>query len=301
MSLLVMTILLFLVLLQLRKRNKCECKVAVPEPFVIATVKSSLEPPSPPQLSAVLLFRLFQKDELNFTSEDLYHWLDYMRYAGVEHFYLYDNCQSSEECLTDLTKYPDITYTLWQIADYEQAQTPAYNHHLQTHHPQAMYEILLDMDEYPFMPSNLERNFLRNYALQRQAKQVLFRSIFFGGPPANNTSDDWRVLRYTRRRARAETEGRTKPLYQPKEVNYRDGVHNLHEVMLWKEQVVDLSDFRYSPYDVIMGHHKMEDEHILRINHYWCERLVDGDLVEDDSIGELIQRVMHWKQQGLSQ
>jgi hypothetical protein len=29
-------------------------------------------------------------------------WLDYMRYAGVEHFYLYDNCQHEDECVSEL-------------------------------------------------------------------------------------------------------------------------------------------------------------------------------------------------------
>lgn len=188
---------------------------------------------------------------------------------------------------------------------------PAYNHHLRTHFPQASYEIILDMDEYPFMPnSDMQPNFLKNYDLQKQSAQVLLRTVFFGGegsPEGDSSTGDWRVLRYLYRRQRAERDGRTKPLYQPPQVNYKDGTHNLHEMLLLPNNNNNAArstteKFKYSPYDYIMGHDKMEDESILRLNHYWCERLVPGgddgtyeELVYDDSMKDMIRKVEEWK------
>mmetsp|Transcript_317 Transcript_317/g.447 ORF Transcript_317/g.447 Transcript_317/m.447 type:complete len:300 (+) Transcript_317:121-1020(+) len=247
--------------------------------------------PDLPQLSAVLLFRLFHGDSLRFTVNDLHHWLDYMRFAGIDHFYLYDNCHSDEECIPDLGRLPDATYIKWQIKDYKEAQTPAYNHHLQAHHPQASYEIILDMDEYPFIPSNTKTNFLKHYALQNGKRQVLLRTVFFGGPPSS--SERWRVLRYFLRRPKAEEEGRTKPLYQPPEVNFRDGIHNLHQMLLYPtNEIIDEEPFKYSPYDIMMGYDKTEDESILRLNHYWCERLQNDSMLQyDNSISAIVEQI----------
>lgn len=260
-------------------------------------VRPKFMPNAPPQLSAVLFFRIFDDDSLHFTVDDLHHWLEYMRFAGVDHFYLYDNCHTDKECVTDLGRLPDSTYIKWQILDYDKAQTPAYNHHLRTHYPQASYEIVLDMDEYPFMPSNTKRNFLKDYALRKGRRQVLLRTVFFGGQPLpSESSDQWRILRYILRMPIAEADGRTKPLYQPPEVNYRDGIHNLHQMLLYpKDELTDEEPFQYSPYDRIMGYDISEDEHILRLNHYWCERLQNHSVLQhDDSISAVVEQIRHF-------
>ena len=52
-------------------------------------------------------------------------------------------------------------------------------------------------------------------------------------------------------------------------------------------------DLRYSEYDKQMGYDKAEDESVLRLNHYWCERLGDKreTLVKDDSIREIMMKL----------
>jgi hypothetical protein len=107
--------------------------------------------------------------------------------------------------------------------------------------------------------------------------QILLRTLFFGGTP--HTTRDWRVERYAHRRVQAERDGRTKPIYQPHRVDY-NGIHNLHEMLLMakdteeeSEVQVEVDPFKYSNYDRIMGYDKTEDPNILRLNHYWCERL----------------------------
>lgn len=49
-----------------------------------------------------------------------------------------------------------------------------------------------------------------------------------------------------------------------------------------------------------MGYDKMEDESVLRLNHYWCERLSatadeDAPLVYDDGMADVIRKVEEWK------
>lgn len=303
MSLLIMILLVALLIYQLitkTKRNDCP-KVTRTNTPSVPLISSFSPPPVTLTLTAVVLVRFFEKDNLRFTQEhDLTQWLDYMRYAGVQHFYVYDNCHADIECLeATILDNDDITYIRWSVLKYTEAQTPAYNHHLQTHFPQAKYEVLLDIDEYPFMPNNnsMNPNFLRDYAMTRQSPQVLMRSMFFGGEATSG--NDWRALRYTKRRPQAEPEGRTKPLYQPSHVNYH-GPTNLHEMLLWHNNDALLqAPFKYSPYDLIMGHDKMEDAQVLRLNHYWCERLSESDeeeqLVYDDSMVQVIARVNEWK------
>jgi Glycosyltransferase family 92 len=292
-------LLIFQLVNELRKRPKCVYQSPPrlpPTPDIIGELPVGH---SSPDLSAVLLFRLFEDDALNVSRKDLFDWLDYMRYAGVEHFYLYDNCQDQRECISELAMVDDVTYIRWSIADYSGAQVPAYNHHLKSHFPQARYEILLDMDEYPFMLANTERNFLRDFVRNMQSPQILLRTWFFGGTPRG--ANDWRVLRYTTRRVAAERDGRTKPIYQPNRVDYH-GTQNLHEMLL-KNDVdleVQVDPFKYSNYDRIMGYDKTEDPNILRLNHYWCERLPDGEtLVEDTTMSVLIKKVKEWKQRQL--
>ena len=332
-----------------------------------------------PSLSVVILFRLFEGDSLGFDASDLRVWMDYMRFAGVDHFFMYDNCQRESECQSSwLSNQPDVTYTPWSIPDYKTAQVPAYNHHLQNHFPQHDFEVVLDMDEFPFMPSQQDdsqsqmrnttevnsdsnnrssgsstgqknkerhrssatlfaaqatagfrnqRGFLKKYAAWRDQDQVLMRTVFFGGPshPASSSSslmfpsvsatNQTRVLRYVHRRAEAERDSRTKPLYKPHRVDSRAST-NLHEMRIeyqpptlargsgmnknayaldghTKSKADIKDDLRYSEYDKQMGYDKAEDESVLRLNHYWCERLGDKreTLVKDDSIREIMMKL----------
>ena len=309
-----------------------------PHPFHNHPLSGS-SPFSLSSLSAVIMFRLFDEDTLGFALEDLRNWMDYMSYAGVQHFYVYDNCVKPTECQSSaassfLVASPRVTYTQWSIEDYQQAQVPAYNHHLQTHFPQHDFEVLLDMDEYPFMPPNnpdtsiiatattnnnnddddaavaairSQPNFLRNYAIAKNQDQILMRTVFFGktpttrAPPKDNNHNNgrvWRVERYTHRRPKAEHDSRTKPLYKPHRVEYRSPT-NLHEMTLrYQRPSNEQEDFQYSSYDKQMGYDMAEDESILRLNHYWCERLLDdpNTLVQDTSIQRIVQRIKSWQQ-----
>lgn len=263
------------------------------------------------RLSAVVLFRLFSKDALHFNRNDLDQWMTYMSYAGVDHFYLYDNCLAESECQRDVAKRPDVTYVQWSHTDYMTSQTPAYNHHLQAHYPQANFEILIDIDEFPFKPNDTDQGFLQRHVLHRNKSQLLLRTIFFGGPAtttANNSSETsnskelWRVNRYIHRRSVAEKESRTKPIYQPSQVDSR-GSTNLHEMKMRYTQELSLAndlpidDPQVSPYDKYMGFDMAEDPNVLRLNHYWCERMAPQPTdVFDDSMHDLTHKIKQWSE-----
>ena len=118
------------------------------------------------------------------------------------------------------------------------------------------------------------------------------RTVFFGGKSGTNNGAA-RVLRYVHRRDKAEHGSRTKPLYKPHRVDARSTT-NLHEMRIkYQQQDPVRNDPRYSEYNRQMGYDLAEDESILRLNHYWCERLKNGQngLVEDDSIREVMARL----------
>ena len=53
-----------------------------------------------------------------------------MRYAGVEHFYVYDNCRFEYECQKIwLQADSRVTYRRHNILQYQEAQISAYIHH----------------------------------------------------------------------------------------------------------------------------------------------------------------------------
>ena len=260
-------------------------------------------------LTAVLVVRLFSGDTLHFDRIDLDQWLTYMSYAGVNHFYVYDNCLREVECQRDLALRPDITYIQWSHSDYMTSQTPAYNHHLQAHFPHSAFETIMDIDEFPFMPLDPMPGFLQRHVVRRNDSQFLVRTLFFGGAP-NKASSPWRVNRYTHRRIQAERESRTKPIYKPDSVDYR-GSTNLHEMRMkytissQRKQSSDVAiaiaaeithsdDPTVSQYDKYMGYDMAEDPTVLRLNHYWCERFSERPPVEDISIQAITTRIDQW-------
>ena len=233
---------------------------------------------SPPhELSAVVMFRVnFDRDLLNFTHEEIDQWMTYMQYAGVQHFYFYDNCYEEKECVEDrYINDPRVTYTRRPGTEYHKTQNPAYEHHFQNH-PKSEYEFLADIDEYPFMPNDLEKDFLLRFARNMTTGQVLIRSWFFGG--ARESDHPWRAMRYFHKDSEPHgMNSRTKSIYVPKKLE-RISLH-------W--QIVKGESNRYHV-----------DPSIMRLNHYWCERVDQGKFqVLDKTMAPLIKKVATFAQE----
>lgn len=135
--------------------------------------------------------------------KELIEWLEWMRYAGVQRFYLYD-CywpeRPEEKLLTMdiIRQYIEkgyVDYTDWSKQGKpwtgSGTQIGAYNNALQRHGRQAsVWRSHLDTDEYPFVPGDTEPGFLVRY-LQRQPEDVgiiMLQNHVYGGNstgPAN--------------------------------------------------------------------------------------------------------------------
>ena len=224
-------------------------------------------------LTAVAMFRVnFTSDLLKFTLAEIDQWMTYLEYAGVQHFYLYDNCQHDYECVADRYRNDSrVTYVHWPEPQYTKAQNPAYEHH-RINHAKAKFELQLDIDEYPFMPNDSDPNFLRRYAFSMQADQTLIPSWFFGGPAETNHT--WRAMRYFHKQPNIFKNGRHKPLYAPEKVS---------KVVVHQAQGPSLVT-------------QMADPNTLYLKHYWCERIEQPE-VYDDTIVPLMEKVIKWNEE----
>lgn len=238
-------------------------------------------------LTAVAMFRVnFTNDLLNFTHSEIDQWMTYLEYAGVQHFYLYDNCQHEYECVGHHYQNDSrVTYIYWPVSQYFKAQNPAYEHHRIHHANEAKYEIQIDIDEYPFMPNDHAPNFLRRYAfrsLQQQQQQgvdqMLLRTWFFGGP-APETNHTWRAMRYLHKQQSPIKNGREKPLY----------------AIGGNKKITSMAVHRANGRNLIT---QTADPNTIYLKHYWCERLGSAESkVHDDTIVPLIYNVIQWDEQ----
>eukprot|EP00567_Pseudictyota_dubia_P009366 CAMPEP_0197440002 /NCGR_PEP_ID=MMETSP1175-20131217/6610_1 /TAXON_ID=1003142 /ORGANISM="Triceratium dubium, Strain CCMP147" /LENGTH=339 /DNA_ID=CAMNT_0042970025 /DNA_START=275 /DNA_END=1291 /DNA_ORIENTATION=- len=245
------------------------------------------------ELSAVVMFRVnFTSDLLKFSRSELEQWMAYMSYAGVEHFYAYDNCRGEDECQGWLAQLaaedPDyVTYVRWPVNVVGRHKVNAYKKHFQRPGRKARFEIICDIDEYPFMPHDTNKGFLVRFAQSMEEDQTLIQSMFFGGKPDINHT--WRSLRYLHREEKVyQNGGRTKYIYRtnmvdPKKQHHVWGIHWLTMLPESKTQV-NATD-RFHPSVVKLK----ADPKVIRLNHYWCERMdQDSAKVFDNSIQKVV-------------
>ena len=252
------------------------------------------------ELSAVVMFRVdFKNDLLKFSRDEVKQWMSYMSYAGVQHFYIYDNCRLDYECQIWLQVDPRVTYRRHHVLQYQEAQISAYIHHFNNNQKRekkksSQYEIILDIDEYPFMPKDTKEGFLLRFArhaLQNE-DQTLLQTIFFVGK--NETTHPYRVMRYYHREQNVINVGRTKPLYKPNMVDpdrrNQDKTWMIHWLTMLNTSKTYVK--KNDPKDDSVTRIKA-DPSIIRLNHYWCERgKYSHEHVFDDSIKNIIEKIL---------
>lgn len=221
--------------------------------------QNSLDERAPHSLVAVVVFRFFSDDLLKYNRKDLYEWVTYLKYAGVEHVYMYDNCQVETECQY-LQNTSDWTYTLHSDVYMTSSTTPggqisAYRHFLRTFSIRHTHALFADLDEYPFSVVDNRRNFLQRYVERKAYSQVLLTCRFFSGPAENGLS---RPLRYTHTTNHYERR-RTKPIVRLNGVQ----VHNVHKFSTKGSTMIAPAGEMY-------------------MRHYWGERAPPGP-VQDTS------------------
>ncbi len=102
-----------------------------------------------------------------FRNEALYlkEWIDFHIYAGVDHFFLYDNGSEDNfmEILDNYIKSGKITLYPWPMAYSRSTQLFAYAHSVMTHRARSEWMLFIDIDEFIF-PSTARdlKEFVRN-------------------------------------------------------------------------------------------------------------------------------------------
>lgn len=139
------------------------------------------------------MFRTFDADLEQYTLRDVEEWMAVMRFGGVQHFYVYDQCHSEAECQPALNKSKsDITYRRWpppsefdfahpvhhwETDDYSHAQYTAYLHAADTYRGCSEWQIVLDIDEYPYSRTDHKPGYISRVIKRFAGKPGRFSSL----------------------------------------------------------------------------------------------------------------------------
>ena len=209
-------------------------------------------------LTVVLLVRIYEKDKAKLTTKELKMWLQYLRYAGVEHVYIYDAwVYQNESQLEELKPYQEdgyITYIDWHTHNpYTIAgtQVAAYQHCIDHYSTETEWQAAIDIDEYPFSPVDTSPGFLYRYLkhyskFHQMVSELTMQNFLFLGKP----HDKELMIERLPRRTHNPSNPLVKPIYKPKNVRAQVHHNNLRN-----------------------GRSQDAPTKELRMNHYWGARL----------------------------
>ena len=221
---------------------------------------ASMAPRSPYFLSAVLLVRIYAADKAKLTSKELKMWLQYLRYAGIEHVYVYDawveKSESQQSILKAFESDGYITYVDWHTHNpytISGTQVAAYQHCIDHYKHESQWQAAIDIDEYPFSPKDTNPGFLYRYledfsTYHREVSEISMQNFLFLGKPLEKELMIERLFR----RTPEPSNPLVKPIYKPKNVHA-----SVHHNSLRR------------------GTSLKAPEGELRMNHYWGARLQD--------------------------
>ena len=220
--------------------------------------------PKPPYfLTAVLLMRIYVKDRAKLTTKELKMWLQYLRYAGVEHVYVYDAWVHENESQSENLKlFKDdgyITYIDWHTHNpytVMKTQVPAYQNCIDNYKDETEWQTAIDMDEYPFSPNDTNPGFMNRIVkhfsqIHPEVSEFSMQNYLFLGKPLEKELMIERLMRRTHKPANPMV----KPIYIPKNLRAASVHHNI----------------------LLKGRSKNFPVGDLRMNHYWGARLKKWD------------------------
>ena len=219
--------------------------------------------PPPYFLTAVLLVRIYSWDLAQLTTRELVQWIQYLRYAGVEHIYVYDayvhKNESQQQALSSLVSKGFVTYVDWHKHAYpytiKGTQVTAYQDCIDRWGNDTLWQMATDMDEYPFSSvdtkPNFMQHFVRNFSkMNPRVNEIHMANYLFLGTPLNDSDHPLLIDRFWRRTPNPGNP-LMKPIYKPASVKTAD-VHR---------NIIPRGTSMYAPH------------HLLRMNHYWGARL----------------------------
>lgn len=229
---------------------------------------------SPPYyLTAVLLVRIYEKDKAKLTTKEMKMWLQYLRYIGVEHVYVYDawvyQNESQLEKLEAFAQDGYITYVDWHTHNpytIMGTQVAAYQHCIDNYSHENQWQAAIDIDEYPFSSIDTSPGFMYRYVKEidqarPEISEITIQNYLFLGKPLDRELMIERVLRRTPQ----PSNNLVKPIYRPSKVRAQ-----VHHNMLKS------------------GHNMNAPSADLRMNHYWGARLQNWG----DDTPEILQKTI---------
>ena len=210
-------------------------------------------------LTAVFIVRIYKNDKSELTTAEVKQWLEYLRYAGVEHVYLYDTWylpgESQEEALDIFIKEKYLTYVDWHKYNpyiREKTQLPAYQHCINKYGKESTWQAAIDIDEYPFSPSDTEPGFLYRFVKRfseqhREVSEITMKNYLFLGEKGKEELLMERLWRHTH----GPSNPLVKPIYKPPAIRSAQIHHN----------------------SLRSGCTKDAPSSDMRMNHYWGARL----------------------------
>lgn len=228
--------------------------------------------PKPPYfLTAVLLVRIYKADKAKLTTKEMKEWLQYLRYAGVEHVYVYDAWVYEQESQLSLLKAFEedgyITYVDWHTHNpytISGTQVAAYQNCINMYSHESVWQAAIDIDEYPFSPMDTAPGFLYRYVkdfsdYHPQVSEITMQNYLYLGKPLEKELMIERLFRRTHQPANPLV----KPIYKPSHVHAQ-----VHHNGLRRGRSMNAPSLE------------------LRMNHYWGARLQNWG--EDTS--EILER-----------
>ena len=214
-------------------------------------------------LTAVLLVRIYAKDLPQLTSREMLQWLMYLRYAGVEHVYVYDAYifanESQRDALAPLIDEEYVTYIGWHHRAFpysiDGTQVAAYQDCIDRYGKNFKWQTAIDIDEYPFSVKDKKPGFMKRFisAFSERYKtvsEISMNNYLFLGKPLDDKSRPLLIDRIWRRTP-SPGNNLVKPIYQPLKIMAASVHHNVlrHGMCL------------------------VAGDNELRMNHYWGARL----------------------------
>ena len=218
-------------------------------------------------LTAVLLVRIYDTDKAKLTSEEMLQWLMYLRYAGVEHVYIYDAYVFTNESQRNVLRFfideDYVTYIDWHNRAFPYSikgtQISAYQDCIEKWGKSSTWQTAIDIDEYPFSPNDPKPGFLRRFLSSysdskyrnQRVSQISMQNFLFLGKPLDKKFHPLLIDRILRRTPGVSNH-LVKSIYRPGEVSNAD----VHRHFLLNGKISVDADVK-----------------VLRMNHYWGARL----------------------------
>ena len=211
-------------------------------------------------LTAVFIVRIYEKDLSELTTAEIKQWLVYLRYAGVEHVYLYDLWylpgESQREALDVFIREGFLTYTDWHKYNpfvYETSQLPAYQHCIDHFGKDSEWQAAIDIDEYPFSSDDTDPGFMHHFVKKyskehSDVSEITMQNYLYLGE--KNKSREL-LIEQLWRHTHGPSNNLVKPIYKPTAIKRAQVHHNNRRSGLT----------RNAP------------DNGLRFNHYWGARL----------------------------